>query len=97
MVLIGDETFALKSYSLNPFPRKLSRNNKSFDNYNYRQCRARRVVENAFGILTKKFRIYKGPIKVEDKTAIKIIMTTCILHNFLRIKMRNEYYRSRRE
>lgn len=57
MVLIGDEAFALKPYLLKPFPRRQTRNNVRLDNYNYRLCRARRVVENAFGILTKKWRI----------------------------------------
>lgn len=86
MVLIGDEAFALKPYLMKPFPRKQSRNNTRLDNYNYRLCRARRVVENAFGILCKKWRIYKGPIEVKEETCIKIVLSTCILHNYLRVK-----------
>jgi len=50
MILIGDEEFALKTYLMKPFPRRQSRNNERLDTYNYRLCRARRVVENAFGI-----------------------------------------------
>jgi hypothetical protein len=78
MVLIGDEAFALKPYLLKPFPRRQSRNNIRLDNYNYRLCRARRVVENAFGILTKKWRIRNRPIEVKEETTIKITMATCI-------------------
>jgi hypothetical protein len=86
MVLIGDEAFALKPYLLKPFPRRQSHNNIRLDNYNYRLCRARRVVENAFGILTKKWRIYNRPIEVKEETTIKMIMATCILHNFIRVQ-----------
>ncbi|XP_008179385.1 uncharacterized protein LOC103308193 [Acyrthosiphon pisum] len=54
MVIIGDEAFSLKTYIMKPFPRRQSRNDRKKDTYNYRLCRARRVVENAFGILAKK-------------------------------------------
>lgn len=86
MVLIGDEAFALKTYLMKPFPRRQSRNNTRLDTYNYRLCRARRVVENAFGILSKKWRVYKGPIELKEDTTIKVILATCILHNYLRVK-----------
>jgi len=85
MVLIGDEAFALKSYLMKPFPRRLSRSDTRLDNYNYRLCRAMRVVENAFGILTKKWRVYKGPIEVKEETTKKIVLATYILHNYLRL------------
>lgn len=86
MVLIGDEAFALKTYLMKPFIRRQSRNNTRLDTYNYRLCRARRVVENAFFILTKKWRVYKGPIELKEDATIKVILATCILHNYLRVK-----------
>jgi len=43
------------------------------------------VVENAFGILTKKWRVYKRPIEVKEETTKKIVLVTCILHNYLRV------------
>ena len=54
-VLIGDEAFALKPYLMRPFPYRQSRLNPLKQNYNIRLCKARRVVENAFGILVQKW------------------------------------------
>jgi hypothetical protein len=52
--------------------------------YNYRLSRARRVVENAFGILTSVFRVLRKPMLLEPKKARYIVLTTIYLHNFLR-------------
>ena len=52
--LIGDDEFPLKTYLLNPYPfRSQQRSERIFS---YRLSRARRVVENAFGILSNRFR-----------------------------------------
>ncbi|KAF2889423.1 hypothetical protein ILUMI_16750 [Ignelater luminosus] len=57
-VLIGDEAFALKPYFKRLFPYRQSRRDVQKKNYNTRFCRARRVVENAFGILAQEWRIF---------------------------------------
>ncbi|KAJ8935896.1 hypothetical protein NQ318_016229 [Aromia moschata] len=61
-VLIGDEAFALKPYLMRPFPYRQSKIDTRKENYNMRLCKARRVVENAFGILVQKWRIFFRPI-----------------------------------
>ena len=53
--------------------------------YNYHLSRARRVGENVFGIMTKRFRVLRkrlefGPEKKIDVSAI------CALHNWLMAK-----------
>ena len=85
-VLIGDEAFALNSYLMRPFPYAQSRLDIRKDNYNIRLCRARRVVENAFGILAQKWRIFFKPIETKVTTTILVMKTACVLHNFLRGK-----------
>lgn len=52
-VLIGDEAFPLREYLMRPFPHRRSRSDVRKEKYNKRLCRARRVVENAFGILSQ--------------------------------------------
>ncbi|CAH2097861.1 unnamed protein product [Euphydryas editha] len=71
-VLIGDEGFALKPYLMRPFPRAAAVQDQRKTNFNKRLCRARRVVENAFGILAQKWRIYLRPIECNVETAIDI-------------------------
>jgi len=51
--------------------------------YNYRLSRARRVVENAFGIMCSRFRIFSKPIALSPEKIECIVMATCCLHNFL--------------
>nr|CAI5829821.1 unnamed protein product [Callosobruchus analis] len=86
-VLIGDEAFALKPTLMRPYPYRQSRGNKRKEEYNTRLCTARRVVENAFGILAQKWRIFHRPIETSVDTTIKIVRSTCILHNFIRTKI----------
>ncbi|XP_068082037.1 uncharacterized protein [Anabrus simplex] len=81
-VIEGDEAFPLKSYIMRPYPgQQLDRTKRIF---NYRLSRARRVVENTFGILTQKFRIYNRRIQSKPESVDNIILVTCVLHNFIR-------------
>lgn len=54
--------------------------------YNYRVCRCRRVVENAFGILAQRWRVYFRPLTCNIDTVNKIIKATTVLHNYLRCR-----------
>nr|CAI5854720.1 unnamed protein product [Callosobruchus analis] len=83
-VIVGDEAFPLSKHLLRPFPGTQIRNNISKRTFNYRLSRARRLSENAFGILTQVFRIYQRRLKMNPEHVDKIILATCCLHNFLR-------------
>lgn len=53
-MIVYDEAFPLTKSTMRPFPGNALENIRNNKVYNYRHCRARRVVENAFGILAKK-------------------------------------------
>ena len=87
--VVGDDAFALKTYLLKPYSgTNLTRKQKVF---NYRLSRARRIVENGFGILASRFRIFQKPIPTDVHTTDKIIRASCALHNWLRLTSSNHY------
>ncbi|KAL4103803.1 hypothetical protein QTP88_019138 [Uroleucon formosanum] len=61
-VFIGDEAYSLLPCLMRPFPRRNLTNEKRI--FNYRQSRARRIVEYAFGIMVKKFKVLENKIVV---------------------------------
>lgn len=63
-----------------------SRRHMSYDEriFNYRLSRARRIVENAFGILANRFRIFMKPIALSPENVELTVLAACSLHNFLR-------------
>lgn len=78
---VADDAFAMKSYILKPYPfRDQPAPNRIF---NYRLSRARRIVENAFGIIASKFRVLRKPINLNPNKVTNIVLTICALHNFL--------------
>ena len=80
--IVADEAFPLKTYLMKPYAQRGLTTEKRV--FNYRLSRARRVVENAFGILSTRFRVFRAPLAVFPVTAEKIVMASCVLHNFLR-------------
>nr|CAH7745553.1 unnamed protein product [Callosobruchus chinensis] len=52
--------------------------------FNYRLSRARRIVENAFGILVSRFRVFENAIPTSLNTVDAIVCASCALHNWLR-------------
>lgn len=81
-VIVGDEAFPCKTYLMRPYSGSgLSQDKRVF---NYRLSRARRVSENAFGILCQKFRVFLNKLQIHPKNADKLVLAALCLHNFLR-------------
>lgn len=82
-VVLGDEAFPLLKNLMKPYPRSQSLIDRSKAIFNYRLSRARRIVENAFGMLTHRFRMYCTPIHLKKETMEDAVTATCIIHNIL--------------
>ena len=80
--LVGDEIFALKPWLLQPYPGKNIKEEESI--FNYRLSRARRVIENCFGILVARWRIFCRAIQAKVETVQAIVQAAICLHNYLR-------------
>lgn len=88
-VFIGDEAFCLRSDFLKPFPQgNLTEEKKIF---NYRLSRARRIIENVFGIMAARFRILHTDINLRLDRIDLVVLTCAVLHNFLRRKCSESY------
>lgn len=83
-VFVGDDAFALRPDLIKPYNRDSLNNERRI--CNYRISRARRVVENTFGILTSRFRIFNTAINLNVETIESVVLACCVLHNFLRKK-----------
>ncbi|XP_072171433.1 uncharacterized protein [Diadema setosum] len=81
-VMVEDEAFPLKTNIMRPYPGKQLPDEKCM--YNYRLSRSRRVVENTFGILASKWRIYHRQIQLHPSQVDSVVKATCVLHNFIR-------------
>jgi len=83
-VIVGDEAFRLHRHIMKPYTKQASRNDVTKKTFNYRLSRARRVTENAFGLLSQIFRVFYHPINIETLTCDNLIWVACCLHNMLR-------------
>ena len=87
--MIGDDAFPLSMQLIKPYPqRNLDRTKRIF---NYRISRARCTVENAFGILANRFRVFLSTIQLEPEKVVWLILAACTLHNLLIEKNKNSY------
>lgn len=89
-VFVAADAFPLRADMIKPFRQAdlLSQERKIL---NFRLSRARRVVENAFGIMASRFRIFYTHINLEPKSIDKVVKASCALHNCLIEHSKNSY------
>ena len=82
--LVGDDAFALRTYLMKPYGhRELTKEERIF---NYRLSRARRVVENAFGILANRFQVLLNTMQHHVDNVWLIVRACLLLHNLMRTR-----------
>lgn len=80
--LIGDGGFPLRNYLLKPYvrTRMMSVEQRIF---NIRLSHARKIIECAFGVLCKRWRIFECALDFNLTTSESVIMSIICLHNFV--------------
>ena len=73
-----DDAFPLQENLIKPFSYKEMQYERRI--FNYRKVK---TVENAFGILANRFRVFLTKISLEPNNVVKIVLASCALHNML--------------
>eukprot|EP00795_Rhopilema_esculentum_P005694 gene5694-10941_t len=79
---VGDEAFTLKENLQRAYPGRNS--SEKLCIYNYRLSHARRVVKNAFGILSACWRFFRSQIQAQPEKAVNSVLAAIALHNWLK-------------
>lgn len=66
---------------MRPYPRDQLDPQKRI--FNYRLSRARRIVEATFGVLARKWYVYRKDFECKVETVDKVVKASCVLHNYL--------------
>ena len=81
-IVVADDAFPLTAYCMKPYSsQKLSDSKRIFG---YRLSRARLTIENAFGILSNRFRVLSSRMYLQPNNVTKITLACCVLHSILR-------------
>ncbi len=82
--LLGDDAFSLDVNLMKPYPYRSAIGDEKV--FNYRLSRARRIVENAFGMLCARFKVLLRIIELDVANVMKVVQACIALHNFLLTK-----------
>ena len=84
-VFVAYEAFPLRVDLMRPYPRGRTANSLPKDEqvFTYRLSHTRRIMENGFGILAQRWRVYNKRIHLKPENINSVVKATIVLHNHL--------------
>ena len=79
--LLRDDAFGLKTYMMKSSPQRGFTDEKRV--YNNCHCRACRISENLFGIISNRWHVLQAPILLPPESVKNVVMAILVLHNHL--------------
>ncbi|XP_066965697.1 uncharacterized protein [Macrobrachium rosenbergii] len=91
-VFLADDAFPSQCHIMKPYPYQTQTTSEQI--FSYRLSRGRRTVENGFGMLANRFRVFLAPINLPLEKADILVLACTALHSFLRTDEINQYSQS---
>jgi hypothetical protein len=82
--LVADDAFPLRTWMMKPFSQREMSTEEAV--FNYRLSRARRIVENGFGILVHRWRCLLTTLQQQPETCQLIVKACLCMHNLMRVR-----------
>lgn len=82
--VMGDSAFPLKENLLTPYAGDHLNLSDIEANFNEEHSSGRKIIENTFAILVRRWQIFSGPIEMHPINVEKILKATTVLHNYIK-------------
>lgn len=82
--IIGDSAFPSKENLLTPYAGDHLNLSDVEANFNNEQSSVRKIIENTFAILVRRWQVFSGPIEMHPTNVDKILKAAIVLHNYIK-------------
>lgn len=82
--VIADSAFPLKENLLTPYAGDRLTLSAIQAHFNNEQSSVRKIIENTFAIMVRRWQVFTGPIEMHPTMVDKILKATIVLHNYIK-------------